>query len=93
MNRSDEYYRKIFGFRKEHVTPVSAQNAEIEANRPKPIPQPSHVGSIRRRFYHIIGGPLNGGTLIKHGWIDGRELSSLRWNEELRNSEAKRSKA
>lgn len=31
-----------------------------------------------------------GCTLVKHVWIDGREFSLLRWNEELRHSQAKK---
>jgi hypothetical protein len=83
---SAEYYAKLFGVKKEHTTAVSTRNAEIEANRPNPTPRVSMASQIRRRFYALY----NGATLIKHGWIDGRELSLIRWNKELRNSQAKR---
>jgi len=76
-------YEKLFGLTKpERTTQVSAQNAAIEAARPKNAPM---------RFAAKVRGYVmpDGGVLFRKGRIGRAELHDIRLTEQERNRLAK----
>lgn len=69
-------YKKMFGLTKpEQTTAVSAQNAEIEARRPTPIPLDGYRSPCRT----YIGG--DGTLYFYRGRISNREREMIIKNE------------